>query len=108
MALKVAIILANEQLLLAFYEILAGRFQANMEYLVRFVQMHESFRKAELEASADLYGINMEFLNYSQYVRYYLCLYSLSPILPSCHGLILVMPRADLRLVSPLYHQLAR
>ncbi|KAL8859482.1 MAG: hypothetical protein Q9178_004160 [Gyalolechia marmorata] len=38
-----------------------------MEYLVRFVQMHESFRKAELEASADLYGINMEFLNYSQY-----------------------------------------
>ncbi len=108
MALKVVIILASEQLLLAFYEILVGKIQAKMEYLVRFVQMHESFRKAELEASADLYGINMEFLNYSQYVRYYVCPYLLSPILPSCHAFDLVMPRADLRLVSPLYHPLAR
>ncbi|KAL8755195.1 MAG: hypothetical protein Q9199_003829 [Rusavskia elegans] len=38
-----------------------------MEYLVRFVQMHESFRKAELEAMADLYGVNMDFLHYNQY-----------------------------------------
>ncbi|CAL8583864.1 hypothetical protein XPA_009478 [Xanthoria parietina] len=38
-----------------------------MDYLVRFVQLHESFRKAELEALADLYGINMDFLHYDQY-----------------------------------------
>ncbi|KAL8696975.1 MAG: hypothetical protein Q9201_007382 [Fulgogasparrea decipioides] len=38
-----------------------------MEYLVRFVQLHESFRKAELEALADLYQADVEFLNYSQY-----------------------------------------
>ncbi|KAL8854529.1 MAG: hypothetical protein Q9221_000564 [Calogaya cf. arnoldii] len=38
-----------------------------MEFLVRFVQVHETFRKAELEAMADLYGIKMEFLHYNQY-----------------------------------------
>ncbi|KAI4232586.1 MAG: hypothetical protein LQ349_004920 [Xanthoria aureola] len=38
-----------------------------MDYLVRFVQLHESFRKAELEALADLYGIDMDFLHYDQY-----------------------------------------
>ncbi|KAL8644171.1 MAG: hypothetical protein Q9226_007900, partial [Calogaya cf. arnoldii] len=44
-----------------------SNFTAKMEYLVRFLQVHESFRKAELEAMADLYGINMEFLHYNQY-----------------------------------------
>ncbi|KAL8715280.1 MAG: hypothetical protein Q9220_001238 [cf. Caloplaca sp. 1 TL-2023] len=38
-----------------------------MEYLVRFIQMHESFRKPELEALADFHGIDIEFLEYSQY-----------------------------------------
>ncbi|KAL9637214.1 MAG: hypothetical protein Q9204_001965 [Flavoplaca sp. TL-2023a] len=38
-----------------------------MDYLIRFVQMHESFRKAEIQAMADLYGINLKFLHYSQY-----------------------------------------
>lgn len=51
-----------------------------MEYLVRFVQMHESFRKAELEAMADLYRIKMEFLHYNQYVRYYVFARLLFPI----------------------------
>lgn len=41
-----------------------------MEYLVRFAQVHESFRKAELEALADLSGICVDFLDYSQYVRH--------------------------------------
>lgn len=63
-----------------------------MDYLVRFVQLHESFRKAELEALADLYGINMEFLHYDQYVRYYMfaCLL-LFPTLPSYEALLLPM-----------------
>lgn len=50
-----------------------------MDYLVRFVQMHESFRKAEIQAMADLYGINLEFLHYSQYVRYYYSPFSRLP-----------------------------
>ncbi|OCL01319.1 tRNA guanosine-2'-O-methyltransferase TRM11 [Glonium stellatum] len=36
------------------------------EYLVRLVQVHESFRKAELEALAELAGIEMEFISYSE------------------------------------------
>ncbi|KAL8933984.1 MAG: hypothetical protein Q9216_006124 [Gyalolechia sp. 2 TL-2023] len=38
-----------------------------MEYLVRFAQVHESFRKPELQALADLARIDVEFLEYSQY-----------------------------------------
>ncbi|KAF2088830.1 RNA methylase family protein [Saccharata proteae CBS 121410] len=37
-----------------------------MEFLVRLVQMHESFRKAELEAIADLLGTKLEFVYYSE------------------------------------------
>ncbi|PSN72913.1 tRNA guanosine-2'-O-methyltransferase [Corynespora cassiicola Philippines] len=36
------------------------------EYLVRLVQMHESFRKAELQALADLNGIPIEFVKYDE------------------------------------------
>lgn len=42
-----------------------------MEYLVRFVQAHETFRRPELEALADLAGIEIEFVEYSKYVRYF-------------------------------------
>ena len=35
-----------------------------MEYLIRFVQMHETFRKPEIEALAELANINIEFLSY--------------------------------------------
>ncbi|PGH18553.1 hypothetical protein AJ79_00332 [Helicocarpus griseus UAMH5409] len=37
-----------------------------MEYLIRFVQVHESFRKSEIEALATLVGTNVEFLTYSE------------------------------------------
>ncbi len=40
-----------------------------MEYLIRFVQMHETFRRPEVQALATLAGINVEFLVYSEYVR---------------------------------------
>lgn len=40
-----------------------------MEYLIRFVQMHETFRRPEAQALATLAGINVEFLVYSEYVR---------------------------------------
>lgn len=40
-----------------------------MEYLIRFVQMHETFRRPEVQALATLAGINVEFLIYSEYVR---------------------------------------
>ncbi|KAF2019101.1 RNA methylase family protein [Aaosphaeria arxii CBS 175.79] len=36
------------------------------EYLVRLVQMHESFRKAELEALAELAGAEIEFVRYDE------------------------------------------
>lgn len=42
-----------------------------MDYLVRFAQVHENFRKAELQALADLCGIRIEFLDYNQYVSRY-------------------------------------
>ncbi|KAI4170451.1 MAG: hypothetical protein LQ343_004954 [Gyalolechia ehrenbergii] len=38
-----------------------------MDYLVRFAQVHESFRKPELQALADLSRLDVEFLDYSQY-----------------------------------------
>ena len=39
-----------------------------MEYLIRLVQVHESFRRPELEALAVLGNVNVEFLFYSEYV----------------------------------------
>ncbi|KAL9604483.1 MAG: hypothetical protein Q9219_000448 [cf. Caloplaca sp. 3 TL-2023] len=38
-----------------------------MDYLVRFAQVHESFRKPELQALAEVSGLDVEFLDYSQY-----------------------------------------
>ena len=37
-----------------------------MDFLVRFAQMHESFRKAELQALAELEGVNMEIKDYKE------------------------------------------
>lgn len=39
-----------------------------MEYLVRLVQVHESFRISELESLAVLANVNVEILFYSEYV----------------------------------------
>lgn len=39
-----------------------------MEYLIRFAQTHESFRRPEIEALASLQGIDIEFLFYDRYV----------------------------------------
>ena len=39
-----------------------------MEYLVRFVQVHESFRKPEVEALAALANFDVDFLDYSECV----------------------------------------
>ncbi|KAF2866697.1 S-adenosyl-L-methionine-dependent methyltransferase [Massariosphaeria phaeospora] len=36
------------------------------DYLVRMVQVHESFRKAELQASADVNGVKVEFVKYHE------------------------------------------
>lgn len=44
-----------------------------MEYLVRFTQVHETFRKAELEALAILESVELEILTYSPSVSL-LCL----------------------------------
>lgn len=40
-----------------------------MEYLVRFVQVHESFRKPELDALAGLAGVHLDTVTYSKDVR---------------------------------------
>lgn len=37
-----------------------------IEFLVRLVQVHESFRKAELQALAQLAGVTIEFVYYSE------------------------------------------
>ena len=36
-----------------------------MDYLIRLVQMHETFRKPELDALADLAGLDIQWLSYS-------------------------------------------
>jgi len=43
-----------------------------MEYLIRLIQIHETFRKPELEALADLANLKMEILFYSAQVRDFL------------------------------------
>lgn len=37
-----------------------------MEYLVRFVQLHETFRVPELQAVASIAGVDMQVLDYDQ------------------------------------------
>lgn len=39
-----------------------------MDYIIRLVQIHETFRKPEIQALAVLANINVEFLVYSEYV----------------------------------------
>lgn len=43
--------------------------RAKMEYLLRFIQTHETFRLPEIQALADLEGIPMEVISYSLDVR---------------------------------------
>lgn len=43
-----------------------------MEFLIRFSQVHESFRQPEIEALAHLFGFELEWLYYSEYVGCYL------------------------------------
>ena len=50
-----------------------------MNFLIRFVQHHESFRKAEIEALAELTHINIEWIEYSPDVR------AISPALPQIY-----------------------
>lgn len=40
-----------------------------MEYLIRFAQVHETFRRPEIEALATLAGVDIEFVHYDPYVR---------------------------------------
>ena len=42
----------------------------HMDYLVRFVQVHESFRRPELEALAALANVHVELLTYSERVGF--------------------------------------
>jgi hypothetical protein len=39
-------------------------------YLIRLAQAHESFRKVELQALADLAGVELEFIKYEEDVRH--------------------------------------
>lgn len=39
-----------------------------MDYLVRFAQIHETFRRPELQACATLAGADLEILSYDEYV----------------------------------------
>ena len=39
-----------------------------MEYLIRFIQMHENFRQAETEAIAELYRLKIQWVYHSEEV----------------------------------------
>ena len=52
----------NDPWLIAHHPILV------MDFLIRFVQCHETFRKPEIEALAVLANVNVEFLFYSESV----------------------------------------
>lgn len=39
-----------------------------MEYLIRLVQVHETFRKPEVQALATLAGVDLEIIAYSEIV----------------------------------------
>lgn len=41
-----------------------------MEYLVRFAQLHETFRKPEIEALAIVAGIDLEIIEYDEKVSW--------------------------------------
>ena len=51
-----------------------------MEFLIRLVQVHESFRKAEIHACAKLAGVEVEVVHYSEYVGLYLYLFLPFPV----------------------------
>ena len=42
---------------------------AHMDYLIRFAQVHETFRQPETESLAELAGLSFEWLSYSEDVR---------------------------------------
>jgi len=44
-----------------------------MEYLIRFVQQHEPFRKPEIDALAELYKIKLRWISYSDAVGDFPC-----------------------------------
>jgi tRNA (guanine10-N2)-methyltransferase len=50
-------------------------------YLVRFAQVHESFRQIELQALADIAGIRVEFLKYAEVVSYLSLHFTRQPVL---------------------------
>ena len=41
-----------------------------MQFLIRFVQIHETFRKPEIEALALLANVSVDFLHYSENVGF--------------------------------------
>lgn len=43
-----------------------------MDYLVRFVQWHETFRRPEAESLAELQGLAIEWVSYSHNVGHHL------------------------------------
>jgi tRNA G10 N-methylase Trm11 len=44
------------------------------QYLVRFAQAHETFRKVELQALADIAEVPVHFIKYEEDVSGFLCL----------------------------------
>ena len=40
-----------------------------MDYLIRFIQLHETFRKPEIDALAELKGVQLHWISYSENVR---------------------------------------
>lgn len=60
-----------------------------MEYLIRFAQVHESFRRPEIQALAALAKIELEIISYNEFVGVSLHISSGcgSPSIPDCNDL---------------------
>lgn len=57
-----------------------------MEYLIRLIQIHETFRKPELEALAEVANIQLEFVFYSADVSWTIPTTNISCIFCPCYA----------------------
>lgn len=69
-----------------------------MEYLIRLIQIHETFRKPELEALAEIANIKMEILFYSADVG--------PNFVQSCYQGLAVNPSSEFKSFSPKLNRL--
>ena len=73
-----------------------------MDYLIRFVQIHETFRRPEIQALATLAEINIELLDYSEYVGLFVWKWLQWLSYPSCHLVLLITENYQIPDITPV------